>query len=69
MFTVVKVREGLAPGDYRDPGPYKNPEGTVAYEFKGSPSEPPRQQGAAGKPGIELNVVKPGSNGGHRGRH
>ena len=25
MFTVVKVREGLAPGDYKDPGPYKNP--------------------------------------------
>jgi FtsP/CotA-like multicopper oxidase with cupredoxin domain len=69
MFTVVKVREGLAPGDYRDPGPYKNPEGTVAYEFKGSPSEPPRQQGAAGKPGIELNVVKPGGNGGHSGHH
>jgi len=22
MFTVVKVREGLAPGDYRDPGWY-----------------------------------------------
>ena len=33
MFTVMKVREGLAPNDYRDPGPYKNPEGTVAYEF------------------------------------
>ena len=25
MFTVVKVREGLAPDDYKDPGPYKNP--------------------------------------------
>jgi len=34
MFTVMKVREGLAADDYRDPGPYKNPEGTVAYEFK-----------------------------------
>jgi FtsP/CotA-like multicopper oxidase with cupredoxin domain len=32
MFTVVKVREGLAPGDYRDPGWYKHPAGTVAYE-------------------------------------
>jgi len=41
MFTVVKAREGLAPNDYRDPGPYKNPEGTVAYEFKGNTAEPP----------------------------
>ncbi len=35
MFTVVKVRDRLADNDYRDPGPYRNPEGTVAYEFKG----------------------------------
>ena len=27
MFTVMKVREDLAPGDYKDPGPYKNPPG------------------------------------------
>jgi len=43
MFTVVKVRQGLAANDYRDPGPYKNPEGTVAYEFKGAIAEPPRR--------------------------
>ncbi|MCB1690149.1 MAG: copper oxidase [Halioglobus sp.] len=30
MFTVVKVRDDLATGDYRDPGWYANPEGTVA---------------------------------------
>jgi hypothetical protein len=30
MFTVVKVRDGLAPGDYRDPGWYSNPRGTLA---------------------------------------
>jgi manganese oxidase len=35
MFTVVKVREGLARGDYRDPGWYKHPPGTVASEWKG----------------------------------
>jgi hypothetical protein len=28
MFTVVKVREGIT--SYEDPGPYKNPPGTVA---------------------------------------
>ena len=35
MFSVVKVREGLARGDYKDPGWYKHPPGTVAYEWKG----------------------------------
>jgi manganese oxidase len=69
MFTVVKVREGLEPGDYRDPGPYKNPEGTVAYEFKGSPTEPPRQQSKAGKSKVDMTIVKPGSKGGHGSRH
>jgi hypothetical protein len=34
MFTVVKVREGLGANDYRDPGPYRNPEGTVAREIQ-----------------------------------
>jgi hypothetical protein len=28
MFTVVKVRAGIA--SYEDPGPYKHPPGTVA---------------------------------------
>jgi manganese oxidase len=31
MFTVVKVREGLARGDYKDPGWYRQPAGSVAY--------------------------------------
>ena len=43
MFTVVKVREGLAAGDYKDPGPYKFPPGSVAYEFSGDAGRPPRQ--------------------------
>jgi len=30
MFTVVKVREGIAVGDYRDPGWYPHPKGSVA---------------------------------------
>ena len=32
MFTVLKVREDQAPGDYRDPGWYDYPPGTVSYE-------------------------------------
>ena len=35
MFTVVKIRDDLAPGDYRDPGWFPNPEGTVAYRVDG----------------------------------
>jgi FtsP/CotA-like multicopper oxidase with cupredoxin domain len=34
MFTVVKVREGLARGDFKDPGWYRHPTGSVAYEWK-----------------------------------
>jgi hypothetical protein len=36
MFTVVKIREGLARGDYNNPGWYKHPQGTVAYEWNGT---------------------------------
>lgn len=38
MFTVVKVREDLAPRDYRDPGWYKHPQGTVAYAADAGPA-------------------------------
>jgi manganese oxidase len=62
MFSVVKVRHDLAPGDYRDPGPYRHPEGTVAYEFKGAVEESTRrsEQPAAGKAAVEVTVIKPG---------
>ena len=42
MFTVVKIREGLARDDYADPGPYKFPQGTVAYLIDTPVKEPPR---------------------------
>jgi hypothetical protein len=45
MFTVMKIREDLARDDYRDPGPYKFPQGTVAYEVTPPAAEPARQQG------------------------
>jgi manganese oxidase len=35
MFSVVKVREGISAGDYKDPGWYENPPGTQAYEWTG----------------------------------
>jgi FtsP/CotA-like multicopper oxidase with cupredoxin domain len=74
MFTVVKVREGLAANDYKDPGWYKHPQGTVAWEWQGekpSPAEAPRapEKGAAKKikgKEIELQAVKPkGGHGAH----
>lgn len=34
MFTTVKVRKDLARDDYRDPGWYKAPPGSVAFEYK-----------------------------------
>ena len=67
MFTVMKVREGIAPDDYKDPGWYKHPAGTVASNFKGDVSEAPQRQGAAstGKNDIEFRAVKPRKTGGH----
>jgi hypothetical protein len=50
MFTVVKVREGLARNDYRDPGWYRHPPSTVAYEWQGDAPPAPRKQPAAGAP-------------------
>jgi hypothetical protein len=40
MFTVIKVRDGLGANDYGDPGPYKNPDGTVAHEVEVAENTP-----------------------------
>jgi hypothetical protein len=59
---VVKVREGLARDDYKDPGPYKHPPGTVAYEFKGDVPDATRRSSLPTQPNnVELSVVKPGA--------
>ena len=68
MFTTVKVRKDQKPGDYRDPGWYKHPAGTLAYEWTGAVPEPVRGQGAgkpATKSGVEMTVRKPGGHSGH----
>jgi hypothetical protein len=63
MFTVMKIREGMARDDYSDPGPYKFPKGTVAYEIETPAAEPPRQdtqpnpgggKGAKGAKGMKM---------------
>jgi FtsP/CotA-like multicopper oxidase with cupredoxin domain len=67
MFSVVKVREGLARGDYSDPGHYQHPAGTVAYEYTGPVAEPARRAPVeSGLPATEFNVIKPGTKPGHQ---
>src|SRR5262245_66252943 len=61
MFTVMKIREGLAANDYKDPGDYKHPPGTVAYEVASSSAPPPRN-GPASQPKAGPKAVRPGNN-------
>jgi manganese oxidase len=73
MFTVMKVREDLAPGNYRDPGWYKHPQGTVANEVDvAAAGKPHRQPGSGEAPGMEMPGMKmpmqPDS-GGHQHHH
>ena len=62
MFSVVKVREGIGANDYTDPGWYKHPQGTVAYqvpnELAGRPQRPSPAKVPA-RPAAEVDVVKP----------
>jgi FtsP/CotA-like multicopper oxidase with cupredoxin domain len=62
MFSVLKVREGLAANDYSDPGWYSHPQGTVAHEVEGATGRdaPRRSELPSGPPQVEFNVVKPG---------
>jgi FtsP/CotA-like multicopper oxidase with cupredoxin domain len=64
MFTMIKVREGLARGDYKDPGWYRHPAGSVAREVA-APAEPVRAPSAPAAPGEAVGTVKRG--GGHGG--
>jgi len=49
MFTLMKIREGLAANDYTDPGTYKHPNGTLAYAIE-TPSAPSQTGPATSKP-------------------
>jgi len=64
MFTVVKVREGLVRDDYADPGWYKHPPGTVAYEWTGTLPKPARAAAAEGD-ARTLTVRRRGGHSGH----
>jgi hypothetical protein len=74
MFTVVKVRRDQKPGDYSDPGWYKQPAGTQAHEWTGPLAEPARFKSEGGqsmpaqrKPqrSTEIKARKPHGHGGH----
>jgi FtsP/CotA-like multicopper oxidase with cupredoxin domain len=65
MFSVLKVREGLAKHDFKDPGPYQFPKGTMAYEFVGELPEAPRQKLENDKNAVEVQVRKPIAHEGH----
>jgi manganese oxidase len=64
MFTVLKVRDGLARNDYKDPGHYTHPAGTVAFEWKGQLPVAERPTPAAASK-LSLKVRKPPA--GHAG--
>ena len=75
MFSVLKVRSDQKPGDYSDPGWYRHPEGTVAFEWTGALPQTPRARGGGGRSmpsvnapreEVEVRVRKP-SGGGHHG--
>jgi manganese oxidase len=66
MFSVVKVRDDVLPGVYKDPGWYRHPAGTVAYEYAGALADPARST-AAGPGSENLRARKPAAAGGHKG--
>ena len=64
MFGVVKVRDDVSRGDYKDPGPYKHPARTLASEYTAEMPEPARAS-APKADSNTLNVRKPGGHEGH----
>jgi hypothetical protein len=55
----VKIRQGLARNDYKDPGWYKHPAGTVAYELNGAAPLAQRAAPATKQPGPTVKIRKP----------
>jgi manganese oxidase len=56
MFTTIKVREGLARDNYKDPGWFTHPPGTVAREWTG---QAPAAPAAAPAPAAAASTAKP----------
>jgi len=64
MFSVVKVRDNVKAGDYADPGWYKHPKGTLAYEYRGE-LPPPARASTPSADADTLNAHKPAGHKGH----
>ena len=74
MFSVLKVRREQKAGDYKDPGWFTHPAGTVAREYTGNAPEVARvpEQGKGAMPAmampakeVEVQVRKPKGHTGH----
>ncbi len=70
MFSVLKVRRDQPRGDYRDPGPFAHPAGSVAHEVGAAslppaPTPPAALSAPAGRPALDVTVRKPGGHAGH----
>ena len=63
MFSVVKVRDDVKQGDYRDPGSYKHPAGTLASEYTAEVPTAPR----AAAPKADANTLQVRKPSGHTG--
>ncbi|MDF3124140.1 copper oxidase [Rheinheimera sp. 1928-s] len=61
MFSVFKVRKDQTPGDYKDPGWYQHPAGTVAQEWTGEVPQVTAAQAETAEATVELKVKKPGA--------
>ena len=68
MFTLLKVRRDQKPGDYRDPGWFRHPPGTVAREVPNA-NVPPAPRAKAPAPSAaepDASVRKPSGHGAHQ---
>ncbi len=64
MFSVVKVRDDIRRGDFKDPGPYRHPAGTLAREYTNELDAPARAEPT--KPDADTaQVRKPSRHSGH----
>lgn len=74
MFSILKVRKDQKPGDYQNPGWYRQPAGTRAFEWTGPLPDPARFQseGHAAMPRAQaaadtahVDIRKPTGHAGH----
>jgi hypothetical protein len=63
MFSVLKVRDDVKAGDYRDPGWFKHPAGSVAREYTGELEPAVR----APSPAADADTLKARKPTGHQG--